>query len=278
MRSPKFLPLLLVAGHAVAGEGYIVGAGIEGDSADSLAVALVADVGLTEKTWVSGSLARNSVDSALGQAIDTWYGDVGLDHFFDPVGVRLGAAYWGDSDTLRSNDLRASLYWRNDAFSLSGDYEFRDFTIDVPSTDFFPGRRAGLDATGIGLSTRFALSDTVDLSVRGMSYDYSVNLGHDRNRGILELLSFSRLSLINSLVDYRAFATLGVDAGDRRWQFELGTWKGELDGSTTRSATVRFLTPLVRTTDVEFGLGLDDSDLCGSVTFLSVFFYFYGGT
>lgn len=278
MPLPRSLPLLLLAGNALAAEGFIVGAGVEGDSADGLAGTVVADIALGEKTWLSGSAGGNTVELPRGLSIDTVYGDLGLDHWFDPVGVRVGVAYWGDSDVLDSNDWRASLYWRNDAVTLAGDYEFRDFTFQIPATDFFPGRTVEFDASGVGLSARFDLTDTVDLSLSGMTYDYSINLSLDRNRGILELLSFSRLSLINSLVDYRVFAGLGVDVGDQRWQFDLGTWQGEVDGGRTRSATMRFLTPLGDASDIEFGLGLDDSELYGSVTFFSVFLYFYGGT
>ena len=110
-----------------------------------------------------------------------------------------------------------------------------------------------------------------------MDYDYSVNLRLTDNRPILDLLSFSRLSLINSLVDYRASATLGVEAGKSRWQFDSGKWKGEVDGGETISATISFLTPLNERSDIEFGLGVDDSDLYGDVTFFSVYIYFYSG-
>jgi hypothetical protein len=109
-----------------------------------------------------------------------------------------------------------------------------------------------------------------------MTYDYSVNLRLDNNRGLLDLLSFSRLSLINSLVDHRAFVVLGLEAGENSWQFEAGTWRGAVDGSTSRSATVRFLTPVGGKNDIEFGLGIDDSELYGTVTFFSAFLYFYG--
>jgi hypothetical protein len=40
--------------------------------------------------------------------------------------------------------------------------------------------------------------------------------------------------------------------------------------------TLRLLTPLSEKTDIEFGLGYDDSDLYGDVTFFSVYLYFYG--
>ncbi len=273
----SLLPLLFVAGNAFAAEGFIIGGGVEGDSSDGLSGAVVVDVGLTEKTWLSATAAYSSVDVANGQSINSRYGDLTLDHWFEPLGVRVGVSYWGDSDVLDSNDWSLSLYWRNDDFSIAGDYEFRDFTFEIPQTDFFPGRTVEFDADGIGLTASIELTDDVDLRFSGMAYDYSINLGLDRNRGILDLLSFSRLSLINSLVDHRAYATLGVDVGERRLQFELGKWEGEVDGGTTRSATVRFMTPMGKSSDVEFSLGLDDSDLYGSVTFLSVFVFFYGG-
>jgi hypothetical protein len=111
-----------------------------------------------------------------------------------------------------------------------------------------------------------------------MDYDYDLNLRLDSNRGLLDLFSFSRLSLINSLVDYRAGVTLGMDVGKQRWQFGLSSEKIEIDGSMTRSATVRLLTPMGGHSDVEFSLGVDDSDLYDTVTFLSVFLYFYGGS
>ncbi len=276
MCSPRFAWLLLFAGNALAAEGFIIGAGVEGDSADGLAGTVVADVALTEKTWLSGSIGGNSVELPRNQSIDTWYGDLGIDHWFEPVGVRVGAAYWGDSDILDSQDWRASLYWQNDRMTLAGDYEYRDFTFQIPQTDFFPGRTINFDANGVGLTTRFDVTDTVTVSLSGMAYDYSLDLRLANNRGLLELLSFSRLSLINSLVDHRVFAGIGVDVGERHWQFDVGTWQGEVDGGRSRSATVRFMTPLGKATDVEFGLGLDDSDLYGSVTFFSVFLYFYG--
>ena len=272
----KVLPLVLIAGNALAAEAWVVGIGGEADTADGLAGTVIADVAVSEKTWLTGSVGGNTVDLPLRESIDTWYGDLGIDHWFDPVGVRLGAAYWGDSDILDSRDWRGSLYWRTSRVTLAGDYEYRDFNFILPAFDQFPGRRIQFDAQGIGLTTRFELNGVASLSLTGMSYEYSVDLRLDNNRGILELLSFSRLSLINSLVDYSAFAMLGLDAGENSWQVEVGTWRGAVDGGTTQSATIRFLTPLGRRSDVEFGLGMDDSDLYGTVTFFSVFLYFYG--
>lgn len=275
--SRALLPLLLAVGNAQAGGGYILGGGLEGDSADGLGASLVGEIGLTEKTWISGALARNTLDLPFREDLETWYADLGIDHWFEPVGVRAGLAYWGDKDSLESMDWRASVYWRANSFSIAGDYESRGFSFDLSSVDLFPARRGGFDAEGVGLTTRFELTDSVSLGFSGMDYDYDVNLRLDSSRGLLELLSFSRLSLINSLVDYRAYATLGVKAGKSSWQFDLGTWEGEVDGGRTRSATIRYLNPIGDNADVEFSLGLDDSELYGTVTFFSVFLYFYGG-
>ena len=271
--------LLLIAfatGNAVAAEDYILGAGGHGDSADGLAGSVIAEIALNEQTWLSGSIGANTVELPRGQSLDTVYGDLGIDRWFDPFGVRVGGAYWGDSNILDSRDLRASVYWRAEHVTLAGDYEYRDFRFTVPAAGQFPGRTFDFDANGVGLTTRFELSDTVSLSLSGMSYDYSVNLRLDDNRGILDLLSISRLSLINSLVDHSAFALLGLDRADNRWQLEVGAWKGAVDGNRTRSATVHFMTPIGKRSDIEFGLGIDDSEAYGRVMFFSVFLYFYG--
>jgi len=268
--------VLLLSGGASAAEGYVLGAGVEGDSEDGLAVSVLGELGLSEQTWLSASLARNTAESPFRQNLDTWLVGVGIDHWWKPVGVRAGVGYWGDNDTLESTDLQASVYWRGDEFSIAGDYEYRDFSILFPGNDFFAPREAGFSANGVGLTARFDISDSVSVGVAGMDYDYDVNLKLDSNRVLLQLLTFSRLSLINSLVDYRAGANMAVDVGERSWQVDLATWKGEVDGGKTTSATVRFLTPIGERSDVEFSLGVDDSDLYGNVTFFSVFLFFYG--
>lgn len=269
--------LLLLANRAFGSEGFIVGAGIEGDSNDGFAVAALGELSVTEKTWLSATLAQHTVDAADGRDVDSLFSDTGLDHWFDPIGIRLGVSRWGDDDSLDSNDWRASLYWRADGFSVAADYQHRDFTFDLPAVDLFPQRTVSFDAAGVGATFRLDVGDDLDISLSGMNYDYGVNLRLDRNRPLTDLLSFSRLSLITTLVDYRVNATLGMDTGKRRWQVNLGSWEGEADRNGTRSLTVSVLNPLGDTADIEFALGLDDSELYGNVSFFSVFVYFYGG-
>lgn len=270
--------LILIATPAWAVEGFVVGGGVEADSADGISAAVVGNIAVTEKTWLGGSYARNSVDLPRGIELETNYGDVGVDHHFDPFGIRLEAAYWGDSDILDSLDGRASIYWRNDRFSISGDAEYRHFEFDIPANDFVPRRDITFHANGWGASGRVRINDTVSLNLSGIRYDYNVRLNiGDNAAGIVDLLSVSRLSLINSLIDYRVGGGLGLDVGDQRWNFDYRRWKSSADGSITHSTTVRFLTPMGSSNDFELGIGVDDSELYGSVTFLSVFVFFYGG-
>jgi hypothetical protein len=272
----RYVPLLLAANLAVATEGFMLGAGAEGDSDGGMSTAVLGGVGFSADTWLSGALARSSVDLVSGRELDTEYADIELDHFFDPVGIRVAAAYWGDSDVLVSNDWRASGYFRDDKVTVSLDYEYRDFEFIIPSTDFMRARRLLFDADGFGLTARFQTTASTSLRVRAIKYDYSVPFRLADNVDAQRLLSVTRLSLINSLVDHRASLTLGIESGDTNWDIDISTWEGIIDRSRTTSLTVRYLMPASKRTDIELGLGFDDSELYGDVTFFSVYLFFYG--
>ena len=269
--------LVLLASPAWCLEDYILGGGVEADSADGLAAAVFADLGLTEKTRLSTTFGKSSVELPRGIDLNTSYGDIGLDHWFDPIGIRSEVAYWGDSDFLDSLDWRGAVYWRNDVVSLSGDLEYRDFEFDIFRGDFLPGRSVRFHAKGAGLSARFTLSESLSLNVMGIDYRYNVDLGRGANRDIVDFMSVSRLSLINSLISYRAGAGLGLDVGQQRWDLDYRTWKGEVDGSITHSVTLNLITPIGQRGDIQFGLGVDESDTYGSITFFNVQLFYYGG-
>jgi len=272
----RCLLLLLLSGNGWAAGEYVIAGGVEADSADGMAAALFGDVAIGDDTWLSGGIARSNVDLELLDELKTWYADIGIDHYFDPAGIRLGAAYWGDDDILDSVDLRTSLYFRGDSGSLSLDYEFRDFELVLPQVDRFSRRRATFDAQGIGIAARLDLTERVDVSLKGIAYDYSVNLRLDPNRDIVNVISVTRLSLINSLVDYRANVGLGIDFGLKRLEFDVAQWEGAVAGARTNSYSLRFLTPVGKRSDIEFGIGYDDSDTYGQVTVFSIYLYFYG--
>lgn len=268
--------LLLLTSPAWALENYALGLGIESDDADGTGVAGFADIGLNEDTRVSLLFGKTRIELLNEISLNTTFGDIGLDHYFDPVGIRAELAYWGDNDIFDSVDWRGAVYWRNDTVSVSGDLEYRQFEFDIFRDDVLLGQDIRFNAKGYGLSSRIRLNDRFSLSLRGINYDYNVDLRQNADRRIINLLSISRLSLINSLVSYRVSAGLGVNIGRSVLSFRVANWKGEIDGSTSYSSTVKFLTPLGKTRDIEFGLGVDNSDVYESVVFLSVYLYFYG--
>lgn len=279
-RRSQYLALVLAISTpaALADIGdFVIGAGVEGDSEDGFAISLLGDVEIGEDTWLSGSVSRSGVDSPIRQSVDYWYADIGVDHFFDPVGVRFGLSYWGNSDLLESSDIRGSIYSRSDKGYLSFDAEHRDFDVAIPPRDFLPRVGIGFDATGVGLSGRIRTSSAVSLRAAGMSYEYSRDFRIGDAPRLLDLVSFSRLSVLTSLVDWRASAGVDVDVGLRQWQFELSRWRGVVDRSDNIGGTITFMTPLTRRTDLELSVGYDDSDLYGEVTYLSAYIYFYGG-
>ncbi|MDH5502350.1 MAG: hypothetical protein OEY72_14740, partial [Gammaproteobacteria bacterium] len=119
--------LLLQAAIASAeSDGYIAGLGGESDTAGGRAATVFGDISLSEKTWASALIARTSTGGEAG-GLETWYVDAGVDYWFEPLGIRFGGGYWGDDTILDSNDLRASIYFRNDELSVSADYERRQF-------------------------------------------------------------------------------------------------------------------------------------------------------
>lgn len=277
MSSFKYLGLMLVTTNAfAAGDGFLIGGGVESDSGDGIRGSVIGGLGVSENTWLSAGLSKSSVELPIRRDIETLYADIELDHWFDPIGIRVGAAYWGDSEILESNDWRGSLYWRNDKVTLSGEYEFRDFDFIVPALDIANIREFTFDADGLGARAKFSLSDNTSVSLSGMKYDYSIEFPQDENRDVANLITVSRLSLINSLIDHRASLEFAIDHGLKRWEVDFSTWEGVVDKSRTKSVTVRYLTPMGGTSDIEFGLGYDDSELYGGVTFLSLYLYFYG--
>jgi hypothetical protein len=109
-----FLWLALANVAQADSQGYMLGGGVESASNDGWRAAVLASVGLAEDTWVSAAASTSRVEVPLRGDSDIVYADIELDHYFEPLGFTIGAGYWGDPDLLDSNDLRASLYFRND--------------------------------------------------------------------------------------------------------------------------------------------------------------------
>ena len=120
-----------VATSALADKGdYILGAGVSVDDQSGLAAIVVADWSVAEQTWLSASIGRNNVELPNRQDLDTWYGNISIDHFWAPAGARFGIAYWGDARILDSVDFVAALYTRGKIGTLSADVEYRELELE----------------------------------------------------------------------------------------------------------------------------------------------------
>ncbi len=274
-RCAVILLVTLSCGSVHAWEGYILGIGAEGDSSDSLAFSAFGDFGFTEDTWLSVTAARAEAEGAFSE-LRTVYADIGLDHYFDPLGIRFGAAYWGDDDILDSIDFRGSLYLRTDAITFSADYERRNFDFRFELAPLLERRQVEFEADGYGASFRAKTGERVNLFIRGMSYDYSVDLTRLQNISDLNFLSASRLSLANSLLDYRVDAGIEFEFGLKLLSLEAGSRQTAIDSGRVNSYSVGFLFPATDASDIELRVGYDDSDNFGGTTVFSFFWFFYG--
>lgn len=270
-----FAILFLISANAGA-EGYVVGIGAEGDSADGRAITAFGDFGVGENTWLSVT-ANSAETDGISRSNKTGYFGVGLDHWFEPVGVRLGTSYWGNSDILDSRDLQSSIYVRGNAGSISLEYEKRDFKFRLQS-DALRGRIAKFSADGWGIRTRVALSDRLNFTLGGMKYDYSRNLRLQPDIDVLAYFAISRLSMVNSLIDHRFNGGLEFEFGLRSVDVTVGNWQLAIDGSVIDSYSIGFLTPVSDRIDMEMRLAFDDSETFGSTTAVSVNLYYFGGS
>jgi len=276
MSSFKATVWLLLLSSAVNAEGYILGVGAEGDSADGRAYSAFGDFSLGEKTWLSFTATTVDTEGIISDN-ETMLADTSLDLWFKPVGVRVGVGYWGNPDILDSRDLTASVYTRGEAGSLSLNFERRNFEFDLQS-DALRGRTAKFHANGWGLTSRISLGENLSFRVGGIAYDYSRNLRIQPDIDVLAFVSRSRLSMINNLLDHRFNAGLEFNFGLRSIDVTAGQWQAAIDGSSVNSFSLGFLTPLSDRIDAEFRLSYDESDAYGETTALSVYFYYFGGS
>ncbi len=267
----------LVCNGSAIESGYILGIGATADSEDGRALTAFGDFGIRENTWLTTTVGTTDTKSTVG-GFSTRIADVGIDHYFNPVGVRISGAYWGDSEILDSDDVRASLYYRNDKASFSVDYERRNFDFVFESTLLRDRRKAEFQADGWGMTNRIQFGDRTTIRLSGMSYDYSRDIRIQPEIDTLRFLSASRLSLMNSLIDYRINAGLEFRFGLRSVDLSVGRWKTAVDQSKVDSYTIGFVTPMTDRTDIEFRLSFDDSDNFGNTTALTVYLYYFGGS
>ena len=275
-KRPTWLLLCLLNPLPAAAAGYVLGIGGEVDNTDGRALTAFGDFGVGENTWLSTAAGLSETDGALG-GFETVFGDVGIDHWFKPLGFRIAGAYWGDSDLLDSTDVRASMYYRDDNATLSLDYEHRRFDFIFRTLLLDQQRKVEFFANGWGMSTRFKMSDSLSLFANGMQYEYSRDIRIEPRADLLTLLSSSRLNVMNSLLDYRVSGGVEYRFGLRSIDIAASSWKTAVDQGSVDSYGIGFLTPLTDRTDVEFRLAYDISEDYGDSIVFSAYLYYFGG-
>ncbi len=269
--------LCLVCNSSVLAGSYILGLGAAADNADGRAISAFGDFGIGERTWLSAMIGTTDTRGIAG-GFSTTFVDVGIDHYFNPVGIRIGGAHWGDPDILDSDDVRAAFYYRDDIASFSADYERRNFDFIFGSDLLRDSRKSEFHADGWGLTSRIKFNDRITARLSGMHYGYSRIIRIQPDIDVLRFLSASRLSLINSLLDYRINAGVDFRFGLRSIDLSVGSWKTSVDQGKVDSYTIGFLTPMSDRTDIEFRLSFDDSENFGNTTALTVYLYYFGGS
>ena len=109
-----------------------------------------------------------------------------------------------------------------------------------------------------------------------MVYEYSRDIRLQENIDNLRFLSTSRLSLMNSLIDYRVSGGMDFQFGSKIFDLTLSTWQTALDGGRVNSIAVGFTAPSGIASDLDLRLAYDDSQNYGSTVAFAVSFYFFG--
>lgn len=259
-----------------AAAGYVLGVGGEADNADGRAVTAFGDFGVGENTWLSAAAGMSRTESAFG-GFEPVFGDLGIDHWFKPLGVRVAAGYWGDSELLDSADVRGAVYYRDENASLSLDYEHRQFDFIFRTLLLDEQREVEFFANGWGMSTRFTMSDNISVFLNGMQYEYSRDISIEPRVDLLNILSFSRLSVMNSLLDYRVSGGFEYRFGLKSVDVAAASWKTAVDQGRVDSYSIGLLMPLTDRTDIELRFGYDTSEVYGEALVLSAYLYYFGG-
>jgi hypothetical protein len=262
---------------AAAAEGYIVAIGAELDTEESRAFSAFGELATGDSTWISAG-ASLSRTSSPGSRFEALQADLQVDHLFDHLGLRAAVAYWGDSDVLESIDLRSSIYLKYPRFSLSAEFERRNYDLVIGPPLLRVRRTAGFSANGTGFAGRLQAGERVSVYASGMWYDYSGNASLQPGMDDLRLMSLSRLILAHGLLDRKMHGGVEVEFGLRTLDVSYAHWRDTASqGGRIDSFGIGLLTPLGPSSDIELRLSRDDSDAFGESTVLSVFLYFFGG-
>jgi hypothetical protein len=268
--APVFvLAALGTAALAYAEPQYSVSASAFADDAENTSYDLAANVLPNEYLTLSGAIGRSETDGRYAD-LD---GDL-LRAAIDVHNARFGARFvwtqWEDSSRYESRTPQLTLYVSHEAWQFGLIAAQRDISIGytLRTLNGPVDRSFDFSGTGFGASVNW-FSARWGAYLEGVAYDYGSDL--DRLAAVagsplverfpaLEGLVGTILVQAESALDYQASA--GIERVFARSTLSLDAFvvKGALDGAVGRSLGSTFRYGATRLLDLEFTIGLNDTD------------------
>lgn len=273
--------LILLTATAEAGTPFVLGGGIGADDTGGLSLDVLADISLTERTWLTVSGGSTDADTET-DSIRTNSAQIGMTQEFGAIGIGIGAGTWGDSGRLESNDLNFDIFWKSDSWRIALDYERRDIdlTLVIAALDItLPDRQlsTSLDGDGIGASVRYRTEKNTSFTVRARQFDYSRDISRLDSLELIRRISPTTLTLAGALRDAQYSAMIEWEEGNYRFGLEVAKDTLAVGDLDVTSVTGSLLAPLGRRMDIEVNVGFSNADGVDSGAYGGVFLFFYGG-
>lgn len=273
-----------MAGHAQSGAGddvrgaWMLGLGAQVDEDDADSVLGTLDFGVGASTWLTLAAGRSSspADRADVEA-DALL--IGVDHRFDTLGFTFEAERWGDSDTLETRDLEASIYFDRERWRVSLGYETRDIEIPFTLTGPLGGtlrRTAEVAADSVSIDARVTVGEAWRLYFGLAEHDYERDLHVLPRIQSLNLLSTSTLTLANGFLDHERSLAVERELGRTTLNVRVATDRSAIDGSKLETVEAAVLFPVGARVDLEVNLGRGRSDFFDAGVFGGLTFLLYG--
>lgn len=255
----------------------VIFAGLDGDDEGGLGVKLGLDYGVGDETWLTviGNYTSSSDQFA---DITTRSLSVGLEHSFGRFGISGDVSYWGDPDELDSTSFRGSFFYKAAGWRLALAAERRNVDVTfrfVNADDLRVQTTEDLEVDALGGRLSYSGDHPWSFHLGHTDYDYSRDPRLLNFLFRFSLLSASGLTLANSFLEYSNTAGVEYAFGDRAVFLELNADKGAVDELRIHTYSVGLLTPIAQRWDVEFRLGVADTEGLGSSPFGGVTFFLY---
>jgi len=279
---------------------WMLGVSAQVDDLNSDSLYATFNWGVTEKTWIYLSAGSSHYKDRLDE-LSTQSFLAGFDHLFGRFGFSADVEAWGDSETVESTELRATVHFGGERYRFYLEMEGQDITLSPLRSDNISLDVAG---TGVGARLRVNLTDSWRLFLRGVSYDYewsgaslpnrdsltdfcadavALAASCERLQTFVTLLErrnlFAQSSLANnSFVDSELSMSMEWDVGTKLIGLNYRKDRAiDRDRSESQSLSGSILFPINYRMDLELNLGRSESDIFRSSTYAGVFFLLYGG-